>query len=92
MSVLEFFLGKSILGLNFPLFYLIFSTEFSTPPHPDTKLILGHCEIHVGPGAKTCGEENERNVSGAQNGRNKNGNKFSNDFAKKEKRTFKNKE
>ena len=42
MSVLEFYLGKYILGLNFPLFYLTFSTEFSTP-HPDMKLIIGHC-------------------------------------------------
>ena len=43
MSVLGFYISKSSLGLNFPLFYLIFfSTEFSTP-HPDMKLILGHC-------------------------------------------------
>ena len=46
MSVLEFYLGKSILGFNFPLLYLIFSTEFSTP-HPDLKLILGHCNIFI---------------------------------------------
>ena len=47
MSVLEFYLCKSILGFNFPLFYLIFfSTEFFTP-HPDLKLILGHCAWHA---------------------------------------------
>ena len=44
MSVLEFYLGKFILGFNFPLFYLMFSTEFSTP-HPDLKLILGHHSV-----------------------------------------------
>ena len=39
MSVLEFYLGKSILVFNFPLFYLMFSTEFSTP-HPDSRTLF----------------------------------------------------
>ena len=41
MSALGFYLSKSILGLNFPLFYLIFRLNFPTR-HPHMKLILGH--------------------------------------------------